>query len=118
MTAVHGCSHSSLTFIQQPSNSIRAASSASPGFSPRNEFVEGRRIIPPSFGEPPGDIAPWFSRQQGEAMFGQINQLMEMVADREEWRYCRRESHRRTSGSPLGSERTSSRSSIEDIDLR
>ena len=57
MTPVHGYSHSSLTFIQQPSNSLRAASSASQGFSPSNKIFEGRRIIPPSFGEPPGDIS-------------------------------------------------------------
>ena len=50
VTPVHGYSHSSLSFIQQPSNSLRAASSASQGFSPRNKLWEGRKIIPPSFG--------------------------------------------------------------------
>ena len=49
-------------------------------------------------------------------MVGQIIQLMEMIADMKRI-YGRRESHRRTSGSPVGSERTSSRSSVEDIDL-
>ena len=84
---VRGSSQTRLAF-NQPSNSIRVANSASPAVSPRNEFFEGGRVIPPPVREHPAEEVPWLSRQRGEAMFEKIDLLVEMVyKDREDWRY-------------------------------
>ena len=59
---VQGSSQARLAFNNQPSESIRAAShSASPVYSPREDFMESMRVVPPSFREQPaGDDVPWF----------------------------------------------------------
>ena len=77
---VEGSSQGRLAFNNQPSESIRAASfSASPAYSAREDFRESMRVGPPSFREQPaGDDVPWFSRQQGENIVGQIGMLMEI----------------------------------------
>ena len=57
---VQGSSQARLAFNNQPSESIRAASfSASQVFSPREDFMESMRVVPPSFREQPaGEDVP------------------------------------------------------------
>ena len=80
MDPVEGSSQGRLACNNQPSESIRAAShSASPVYSPREDFMESMRAVPPSFREQPaGEDVPWFSRQ-GENIEGKMGMILEML---------------------------------------
>ena len=66
--------------------SSRGARAAS-GLPPRIDSRAGRSVPPAGRQLPPEDPAPWFPRQEGDRLMGRVEQIFDMLNNRDEWSY-------------------------------